>query len=100
VRAGGGVLETVRADVTSPAELANPDTLIWAKNQSANTMRLAHQIESLGHEQTVASARQETTLYKSRGVHSSAVSRFRQKIVEAGVVDIDIVDRYKPAYAG
>ena len=67
-------------------EHASAQTLDWAKSAAAATMKTANEIEGRGHEQCIASARAETTLYKSKRAYSDAVDqhiRRVQKVVSA-----------------
>jgi len=79
------VAALVLDDVVNPVELANPATLEWAKSVARKSALLAEQSISLGHEQGIATSRQDNDLYGARRQYSAAVDRFEGRIKAARI---------------
>jgi hypothetical protein len=71
-------------DVTEVTELTGK-TAPWAKSVARKTAELANELESKGHEQAPATARQETDLYESRRGYEMAIDRFEERLRAHGV---------------
>jgi hypothetical protein len=71
-------------DVTNPAELTG-NSAPWAKSVARKTAETANELESNGHEEAIATARQETDLYQSRREYEQAIDRFEERLRANGV---------------
>ena len=70
------IAASVLDDVVNDVELASDRTDNWAKSVSSKTAEMARALEEQGHEQCIASGRQEAALRRARSVHSDAITRY------------------------
>ena len=83
------VAASVLDDVVNDGELAQQHTIVWAINNASIVAKQAYALESLGHEQCVASVRAETDLYKSRRAYDASIDAFEARVKARGEVDLD-----------
>jgi len=57
----------------------------WAKSTAASTARQARELETLGHEQTIADGRQNGLNYRSLRAYEAAIDHFEERARFFGV---------------
>lgn len=73
---------SVLDDVQNEVELTG-STPAWAKSVALATATLANELEGRGHEETMASARAESDLARSKDHYSMAIDAFEARIKAA-----------------
>jgi hypothetical protein len=63
-------------DCINDVELASDATNVWIAGVCRSTMDQGRALETLGHEQCIASTAQERSLTKAKNLHSMALDRY------------------------
>lgn len=66
-------------DSTNDAELTSEATHEWVKNQSRITMERGRELEEKGHEERIATVRQENALFQAKMRHAASITAYEQR---------------------